>query len=158
MEQMITPGQLKRIWASARAIGWESEQLHTELARVIGVDSLQTLTHENASLFIDYLISEGAPAGHWEPSAPARPPRPRPANLIELSTPAQQRYIDGMLRDLGWTREEPYFLGGLKRATGKTRIRTRRDASMAIVFLEKMIQARLNPPQQSQKTPGNGAA
>ena len=87
MDQQVTPGQLRKIWASAREIGWTDERLHAELARVIGVSSLRALTYENASLFIDYLVSEGAPSGRSTAAEPPRPNGPRPENPIELATP-----------------------------------------------------------------------
>lgn len=154
----ITPQQLKRIWAASRELGWDDARVHAELERVIGVTSLRVLTYKNAGLFIDYQVSEGAPSGRMAAAAPPRPNGPRPENLIELATPAQHRYVDGLLQDLGWTREEPYFLGGLKKATGKTKIRTRREATMAINFLTKMVAQRLSSPSQSHSSPGSGAA
>lgn len=158
MDQQVTPGQLRKIWASAREIGWTDERLHAELARVIGVSSLRALTYENASLFIDYLVSEGAPSGRSTAAEPPRPNGPRPENPLELATPNQHRYVDGLLRALGWTRDEPYFLGCLKKATGRTKIRTRREATMAIICLEKLAAQRLSPPSQSHSSPGSGAA
>ena len=154
----ITPMQLRKIWAASHELGWDDARVHVEVERVIGVTSLRALTYENASLFIDYLVSEGAPSGRVAAAAPPRPNGPRPENLIELATPAQHRYVDGLLQDLGWTRQEAYFLGAIKKASGKTKIRTRREATMAINFLTKMVAQRLNSPSQSHSSPGNGAA
>ena len=154
---MISSGQLRRIWAAAREIGWGDTRVHEELVRVIGVSSLRDLTAENASLFISYLVSEGATPGRMETAEPKKIRGPRPADLIELATPAQHRYVEALLKSLGWSHEEPYFLGALKKATGKTRIRTRREATMAIIFLEKMVEQRQPTPEQSHSEPGNGS-
>ena len=156
MHEMISPGQLRKVWACARAIGWDDTRLHRELDRVIGVDSLRKLTAENAGLFIDYLVSEWPPS--LRPAPPATRMEPAPKNLIELATPAQRDYIAGLLDVLGWTRDEAYFLGALKRANGTTKIRTRRDASRAIIFLEKMVEQRRKHERDSQDSPGAGSA
>lgn len=154
----ITPQQLKKIWAASHELGWDNGRVHAEIERVIGVTSLRDLTYGSASLFIDFLVGEGASSGRMAAAASPRPNGPRPENLIELATPAQHRYVDGLLQDLGWTREEPYFLGGLKKATGRTKIRTRAEATKAINFLTKMVAQRLNPPSQSHSSPGGGTA
>jgi len=143
-EGMLTSAQLRKIWASARELGWDDAKVHEELERVIGVTSLRDLSRRDAKLFIDFLISEGAPAGDFRAlSSQVAGPRqgPRPENLIELATPAQQSYIDELLGQLKCDRQDPYFAGAVKKATGRTTIRTRRQASIAIEIL-KSIRAR----------------
>jgi len=143
-ERMLTDAQRRKIFAASHELGWTDEELHAELARVIGVESLRDLSLRDAKLFIDYQVSEGASSGrHRAMSAQvAGPPRgPRPENLIELVTPAQQIYIDDLLGQLKWDRQDPYFLGALKKGMGRITIRTRRQASIAIEIL-KSIKAR----------------
>jgi hypothetical protein len=153
----LSAPQLRKIWVSARELGWDDQRLHQELERVIGVTSLRDLSRRNAKLFIDYLVSEGATSGrHRARSCLVDGPRrePCPPNVIELATPAQQQYIDGLLQGLKWNRQIDYFLGCLKKATGRTTIRTRREASMAITILQKLSERILN--QAPGTTAGNG--
>ena len=103
MMNMITPGQLRKVWTSAGEIGWNDAQLHAELVRVIGVKSLRDLTAENARLFIDFMISEGASPGRLA-ADPPRDRSERPDNVIELATPAQHAYVDRLLAAMAWTR------------------------------------------------------
>ena len=139
--QYLTPPQLRKIWASSHELGWDDVRLHQELERVMGIASLRELSRQDAKLFIDFMISEGAPSGRHRASSsqvdgPSR--GPCPPNVVELVTPAQWQYIDGLLLSLQWNRETDYFLGCLKKATGRTTIRTRRQASMAITILQKL--------------------
>ena len=153
-EGMLTPAQLRKIWASARELGWDDAKVHEELERVIGVSSIKDLSRRDAKLFIDYLVSEGAPAGDFRAlSSQVAGPRqgPRPENLIELATPAQQQYIDDLLAALQWNRQAEYFLGALKKATGRTTIRTRRQASIAIEVLKSIkVRREGRPVEQDQ--------
>jgi hypothetical protein len=154
---MLTPAQLRKIWASAKELGWDDAKLHEELERVIGVMSLRGLSRREAKLFIDYQVSEGASSGAFRAvsSQVADPrPRPLPENIIELATPAQQQYIDELLTALGWDRQAHYFLRCLKKATGRTTVRTRRQASIAIDIL-KSIKAR-REGQPAEPTHENG--
>ncbi len=151
VERMLTPAQLRKIWASARELGWDDELLHQELERVIGVTSLRDLSRKDAKLFIDWQVSLGASSGrHRAVSAQVNEPRPgpRPDNVIELGTPTQQGYIDELLSQLKCDRQDPYFLGALKRATGRTTVRTRRQASIAIEILKSLKARREGRPDE----------
>ena len=54
--EYITEAQRKKIWASARELGWDDQKLHDILDQVIGVRSVRALTVKDAALFIDYLV------------------------------------------------------------------------------------------------------
>jgi len=162
-EGMLTPAQLRKVWASSKELGWTSDKLHEELERVIGVTSLQDLSRRDGKMFIDYLVSEGASAGDFRAlSSQVAAPRqgPRPENLIELATPAQQQYIDDLLAALQWNRQAEYFLGALKKGTGRTTIRTRRQASIAIEILKSIRgrrEGRPSEPDQENDTEAGGS-
>jgi len=152
----LSQPQLRKIWVSARDLGWDDAKLHQELERVIGVKSLRNLSRPDAKLFIDFMVSEGATSGsHFALSSQVNEhrPDPMPSNVIELATPAQQRYIDELLLAVGWNRQTDYFLGCLKKATGRTTIRTRKEASAAITLLKQVTDRILeqapeaNPPK-----------
>jgi hypothetical protein len=59
----------------------------------------------------------------------------------------QQHYIDDLLHGLRWTRETPYFLTIVKRATGRSAIRTKKEASALIGILRKLLERYLNAPR-----------
>lgn len=156
----LTQPQLRKIWVSARGLGWDGAKLHQELERVIGVMSLRELSRRDARLFIDFLVSEGASSGrHLAKGVLPDEPKPTPAseNVIQLATPAQWDLIRSLLQQLGWTVETEYFLGCLKKATGRTRIRTRQEASMAITILQKIKARRLESATEADPENGTGA-
>lgn len=157
----LTPGQLKKVFAAARELNWDDARLHAELERVIGATSLQVLTVNQGKLFIDYMVSLGATSGrHSSPSCQVDGPRQnsKPGNLIELATPAQQRLVDELLGLSGLTRESPYLLGCLKQGLGRTTIRTRRDAQVAITILRRILQLRKAGKQHSASLGRQGHA
>jgi len=159
-EGYLTQAQLRKIWVSARELGWTDAKVHEELERVIGVTSLRNLSGRDAKLFIDFMVSEGATSGrHFAPSSQVNEqrPDPTPSNVIELATPAQQQYVDELLLALGWNRQTDYFLGCLKKATGRTGIRTRKEASAAITLLKTMMHRILEQAPEATP-PGEGEA
>jgi hypothetical protein len=153
-ERMLTDAQRRKIFAASHELGWDDVKLHEELERVIGVESLRDLSLHDAKLFIDYQVSEDASSGrHRAMSAQVDGTRqgPRPENLIELATPAQQQYIDDLLAALQWNRQAEYFLGCLKKATGRTTIRTRREAAVAIEVLKSVRARREGRPAEADR-------
>ncbi len=160
-ERTITPRQLKKIWAGARELAWNDAQLHGELERVIGITSLRELTVKQAALFINYLVSLGVSSGRqFSPSCQVdgQRPDPKPDNVIELATPAQQRLIDELLAQAGWTRETDYFKGCLKKGTGRTSVRTRREGQIAITILNRILARREAMPNNAAPTGGGLAS
>lgn len=160
-DRVMTPRQLKKIWAGARELGWDDVRLHDELERVIGITSLRELTVKQAKLLIDYMVSLGVSSGRqFSPSCQVDGQRrePRPDNLIELTTPAQQQFIDELLGMAGWTRETPDFLGCLKKGTGRTTIRTRREGQIAITILKRILERREATPNNAAPTGGGLAS
>ncbi len=156
-ERTISDAQRRKIFMAACELGWSDELLHQELERVVGASSLRQLSRAHARLFIDYQVSLGATSGFFRAvsSQVAEPrPRPQPANLVLLATPAQWALIDELLAALGFDRQTPYFLGGLKRSLGVTRIRTRREASVAIEFLKSVLARRKGQPAESAQENG----
>ena len=133
----MTQGQLRKIWASARELGWDDDRVHRELEAVIGVESLQDLTVEHAKLFIDYLVSEGATPGVYHGGS-AGGQTTQGANITSLASPAQRSYIAALVKDLHQTEDAPYYLEIVKRAIGHTRIRTMKEASVVIGILRKL--------------------
>jgi hypothetical protein len=136
-QQGITPGQLRKIFASARELGWDDDRLHNELEQVIGIRSLRELSHEAAGLFIDFCVSEGA-----SPSHPAYHGHQVAAdtNVIPLASPAQRDYVSRLRATLKLTEQSPYYLAILKRALGHTTIRTMDDAHTTIGILQKLVE------------------
>lgn len=81
----ITPAQLRKIHALARARGIDGDTLHSHVYGLAKKESLKLLTIREAVKVIDSLAGEGgrAPAG--------------------MMTGKQRRHIDGLLIGLGWT-------------------------------------------------------
>lgn len=82
----ITQAQLRKIYALSRERGIDSETLHAHVNALTKKASLKSLTIAEAVKVIDSL--EG-----------------KAATTPGMMTAAQERYIMGMMKDMGWTDE-----------------------------------------------------
>jgi len=122
----------------------------------MGTASLRDLSRREAGLFIDHLIFQGAPSTPRDRRTKESGGRHEslPPNVIQLMTAPQRQYIEHMLRDLGWTCQEPYLLAVLKRAIRHTTVRTQREASICIFILEKILKPSQGNPASPEPTKG----
>ncbi len=151
----MTEAQRRKIWAAAHELGWDYGRLHEELEQVIGVSSLRDLTFDHAALFIEFQVSEGATPGRRASHGRRRDP---PANLITLASAAQREYISRLLAALKLGETDPYFLAILKRAIGRTSIRTMDEADVTIGVLKKLLVRYGDaPPWHQGSTGGDGS-
>ncbi|WP_455581127.1 phage protein GemA/Gp16 family protein [Dysosmobacter sp.] len=91
---MITTAQIKKIWAEAKIAGLSDQALHKTFIEVFNKFSMKQLTKAEASEVINGLCIVNGSAC---PTAPQR---------SGMMTYPQQRYIEGMQRDLGWSNEQ----------------------------------------------------
>lgn len=80
----ITQPQLRKIYASARERGLDSELLHGYVQALTGKESLKELTGREAAALIDSLEGKGA-------------------TVRNPASPRQMAYIKGLMKGLGWT-------------------------------------------------------
>lgn len=91
---MITTAQIKKIWAEAKTAGLTDQALHKTFIEVFNKLSMKQLTKAEAAEVIDGLRMAN---GSAQMLALYRP---------GMMTERQQRYIEGMQRDLGWGNEQ----------------------------------------------------
>ncbi len=137
---MPSKAQLKKIWASARELDLEEQELRDLVQSVSGSASISGLTYAAAGEVIEELVRLGATES---PAYRPRKPRGRKTEdgEILLITGAQREYIQDLREKLGgdWTRRR-YFEGACKRLIRKPHPRTAGDAARVI----EMLKARLN--------------
>jgi hypothetical protein len=110
-----SPGQIRKIWAMAHQLGFDSEILHYVLKHNLNLDSISRLTRTNARKFIDLLNHI---AGEDRPGYRASEKidqAMREEGMTLGCTPAQLDKIRYLLRDVGWNDERVKgYLGSLK--------------------------------------------
>jgi hypothetical protein len=134
-----TYAQVKKIWASAKELKIDSKELHTIVEDVTGKKSIAKLTRHQAKEVIEELIelgaSPGMPVGN-ELRGVNRRYGELPANVIELPSPEQMKFIEGMKKEIGW--DDAYFTRVLKRVIKKEKILTKTDARKMAQALGKI--------------------
>ncbi len=137
----VTAAQLRKLWASARSLGWGDQEVHQLVRELTGKASLRALTMEEAARVIDRLVGAGAPAGELRVPSRSGPHQSVPGNVIELMTAKQLDMINRLLWHLGWRESDPYFRACVTRAIGHEWIRTKPDASKVINMLRGKVKA-----------------
>lgn len=135
----ITPGQIKKLWVSAKQLGLTDAGLHQVVSEVTGKESIRILTSEEAARVIDRLVSAGADHSQT-PQDPQKRRPPLPENVIELATERQVGMISRLLWHLGWGVDDEYFRACVRQAIGRENIRTKREASDVINMLKAKLQ------------------
>ena len=99
----ITRPQLKKIYATARQIGWDNSMLHFFLRSQVGRDQISHLTKREAMTFIDELVKilGQAPSGYRADKT--NDDALRSEGMILSATPAQCDKIRYLMEDAGWT-------------------------------------------------------
>ena len=85
--QPITTSQMRKIYAAAREHGLDNDLLHIHLQTVTGKESLKELTMSEAIKLIDSLEGKKGRTGSMQ------------------MTEKQFRYINMLMKDLGWMDE-----------------------------------------------------
>jgi hypothetical protein len=134
---MATQGQIAKIWAAARELGWEREQVYELVHQVSGGDSVRALTATQTTAVIDILARAGARPGK-KPSKP-RGRRTAPNETL-LITPSQREKIDELRARLGgkW-QEDRYLEGACVKRIRKPRPTTAGDAATVIEMLKQRL-------------------
>ena len=86
--QPITTSQMRKIYAAAREHGLDNDLLHIHLQTVTGKESLKELTMSEAIKLIDSLEGKKGRTGSMQ------------------MTEKQFRYINMLMKDLGWMKTE----------------------------------------------------
>lgn len=146
---MATPGQISKIWAAAREVGFERPDVYDLVESVSGQRSVSELTQAQASRVIDHLVELGATAGR--PSSPKPHGRKTAPNELLMITTDQRRLIENLRERLGgkWL-ESPYFEGACGRVIGKHRPGTAGEATRVI----EMLKARLEHLRKKESGQG----
>jgi hypothetical protein len=134
---MATQGQITKIFAAAREVGWEREQVYELVHQVSGGESVRALSAAQTSAVIDALIQAGARPGQ----KPVKPRGRRAApNETLLITPDQRTLIDDLRARLGgrWT-EDRYLEGACAKLLKKLRPVTAGEAARVIEMLKKRL-------------------
>ena len=142
---MITEGQTKLIWALARQLGMESDDLHELVSLTTGKDSIKALSTKEGADVIDNLVRAGGRVKRKR-----KPRRDLPPNVVELLTPKQARFIKYLEKKLGWQDSPERLKGFIKRSIKKEVVRTKREAMKVIEGLKSMAEREL------EKEVGNG--
>jgi hypothetical protein len=134
---MANQGQIAKIWAAARELGWEREQVYELVHQVSGGDSVRALTATQTTALIDVLVRAGARPGK-KPSKP-RGRRTAPNETL-LITPDQRQLIEDLRSKLGglWL-EDRYLEGACAKRIGKPHPTTAGDAARVIEMLKQRI-------------------
>lgn len=137
--ERITPGQIKRIWATAWKRGLEEEETRAIMERLTGKTSMRTLTWREAKTVIMWLETEGDPR-----RVPVKTRAPLSgSNVIAPATPRQiGRITDDCVR-AGWDQE--HLEAFITRLFGRDSLRKsrRKEAGVVIHVLGKEIKKRM---------------
>ena len=99
----ITRAQLRHLWASAKELGMDSDQVHALVQTVTGQEHISQLTEEQATRVIDTLAG-------------------RKTKLPSGVSKKQLWRIRDLAKQLGWADNPKRLLGFVKRQTGIERL------------------------------------
>lgn len=130
---MPTPAELRKIFASAREVRLEDEQLRDLVEQVSGQRSTRALSHEQTHQLIELLVGLGARKGAGRRKPAGRRPVDGVVNMIST---AQRELIADLRTQLGedWHRDE-YFRGACRKVIHKDAPLTARDGERVIEML-----------------------
>lgn len=123
---MITPEQIKKVWAAAHGKGMSEERLRYIVERISGRRSVRALTKRQARKVIDVI----------EGKAVLPVPKDNP-NVIALATPGQLTLIEQLRDEAAWTDEHLMSFVRRNYKTDNLRKLTRSKAGIVIHVLEK---------------------
>ena len=121
------------MWVLARQIGIDNDELHELVAGVTGKASIKALSVMEGKDVIDTLIRAGGKVTNKR-----RPRRDLPANVVEMVTPKQARFIKYLEKKLGWQDSPERLKGFIKRTIKKKVVRTKPEATKVIEGLKAM--------------------
>ncbi|ABR46623.1 hypothetical protein Amet_4387 [Alkaliphilus metalliredigens QYMF] len=128
--EVITGLQIKKIWATAREIGLEKEDLYTIIYRESKKESMKQLTKAQANKVIDAMV---------------RPKKKKKQKRTDdggrSSTKAQRQTIYRMTEELGWNNDNDRINGFVKKMFEVERLEwlDGYGCSRLIEILKKMI-------------------
>lgn len=134
---MPTGAQLRKIWASARELGLEEEQLRDAVEDLSGSRSISGLSFRQARELIDNLVRLGATPG----GGASKPSGRRTGEAeVKLVSGDVRRLIEQLRGELGgkWL-EDPYFEGACKRVIRRPRPRTGAEGARVVEMLKKRL-------------------
>lgn len=99
--QEITKPQLRKLFAMAKQMGMDKEDLSGLVFNLTGSDSISSMTKAQASRLIDYLVDRSR--GDYRPTAASQ------AQLYKIRT---------LLDELGWGNDIKRLRGFIKRTAG----------------------------------------
>lgn len=140
----VTDAQRSKLFAAARELGLDNDELHALVKDVTGKTSVRQLTMDEAGHVIDALVQRGASSG-------AR--HPLPAGVPRLVTPWQLARIRDLIHTLGWQDARPLYEGVIKRALGgPVYPRTSAEAGKVIEAFKAIMRRRIGdtPPREGQ--------
>ena len=98
----INRPQMKKIYATARQIGWSNEMLHFFLRSQIGKEHISNLTKREAIIFIDELMKALGQDSGYRANKKVNAML-RAEGMIVGCSPAQCDRIGYLMDDAGWT-------------------------------------------------------
>lgn len=128
----MTEKQNKMIWVLAGQIGLDDEGLHELVKGATGKESLKGLSYAETAAVIEALQKAGARAKKKR-QAKAR----LPENVTEIVTPEQRRMILFLEKKMGWEANPERLKGFSRRIIKRDAPRTKREAQMLILAMEK---------------------
>lgn len=148
----ISKPQMKKIYATARQIGWSNEMLHFFLRSQIGKEHISNLTKREAMVFIDELMKVlGQDSGYRADKK--IDDTLRTEGMILGCTPAQCDKIRYLMEDANWTGGR---LKGYLEEYGAQRLEdlTRTLASNLIEYLKSEIKRLALAPASKEDNNG----
>lgn len=127
----ITKAQITKLWAQARELGLEADELHAMVAELAGKASIRALTAAEGSRVIDALVERGA-SGQGRRRLPPLAP-----GVVRLATPWQLEKLAELIETLGWS--EARWGGVLKQAIGRPYPRTSAEAAKCIDAVKAVL-------------------
>ena len=138
----ISKPQMKKIYATARQMGWTNEMLHTSLMDVMGKNHISDLLRTEARSFIDELVRRLLGQENKGYRADKKgDDQLRSEGMILGCTPAQCDKVRFLMAEAGWTEGR---LRGYFEQFGAERLEdlTRTMASNLIEYLKSEIRRR----------------
>jgi len=134
---MPSGAQLKKVWASARELGLEEQELRDLVEDLTGRRSIGSLTFAQARDLIDALVRMGASRG---PGTRKPSGRRAAANETKLISGDVRDYIARLRAQLGdrWLQDN-YFAGACRRVIKRDRPRTAAEGARVVEMLKKRV-------------------
>jgi phage gp16-like protein len=136
---MVTKGQIKLVHIAKTRLGLTDEEYHEILELYGGTHSSKDLSPGGFFNVMEHFRELGFQGKGGDVFGPVPTVKTKPADLIEMVTPAQKAKIRQLERDLGWSDNPARLQNFISKRFGIKKVLTKAQASKLIEALKAIL-------------------